>query len=892
MAEDKDLNIENEHSLPVESVLERLKTGLTGLSEEEAAKRLAQFGPNELKEKKKTSVLKLFFSQFNNFLIYILIAAMAVSMLLGEWLDSTVIFVVLVMNAVLGFIQEFKAEKSIQALKKLSGLKARVVRDNYVKEIPARELVPGDIILVDTGEKIPADARILSEINLQIQESALTGESMPVSKMVQAVEPDTPLADRKNMLFSGTIVAAGHGKAVITKTGMSTQLGKIAGLIQEVEMEPTPLQKKLEILAKRLGWAIIFICVFVALTGILRGGEIFEMIIVGVSLAVAAIPESLPAVVTLSLAIGVQRMIKRHALIRRLPLVETLGCATVICTDKTGTLTSNEITVKKIYCNNKLIEVEGSGYSPAGEFLKDGKKIDRFPEELKLLLRIGALNNNAILEGENLIGDPTEGALLVAARKAGLNDLELNNLYPRVGEIGFDSIRKMMTTIHSVNGEKIVYTKGAVEAVLEKCRYIREEGQIRELTEDDYENILEKNLELAGEALRVLAFAWRKLEKETKNPEEIEKDLIFAGLQAMIDPPRPEAIEAIKKCRDAGIKVIMITGDFLLTAQAIAKEIGLEGRALTGREIDAGIDLDKIVEDVSIYARVNPEHKIKIVEALKRKGHIVAMTGDGVNDAPALKKSDIGVAMGLTGTDVARESSGMVLTDDNFASIVNAIEEGRIIYDNIKKFVNYLLSCNAGEVLVLFVAMVIGFKDGGVIIAPLTAVQILWMNLITDGLPALALSLEPSEKNIMQRSPRKPDEKIISRNMSMNILATGILVCAGTLLLFHQGMKFSGVNEARTMAFTGMVFFEIVRLAMIRSQYKTAAFSNIYLILAVIISLVLQGIVVYVPALNKIFKTVPLGLHDWLWIAGTGIVLYIAGNIIATFIRKWTGEKD
>ncbi len=824
-------------------------------------------------------------------------AAVAISMLLGEWLDSIVILVILILNAVLGFLQEFRAEKSIEALKKLSGLKARVVRDNSVKEVPAASLVPGDLILVEVGEKIPADARIVSGMNLEAQESALTGESLSVSKNSGPLAEDTPIADRKNMLYSGTIITAGHARAVVTGTGMSTQIGKIAGLIQGIVIETTPLQKKLQSLAGWLGWAIIFISAFVSFTGVLKGGKLLEMIIIGVSLAVAAIPEGLPAVVTISLAIGVQRMIKRHALVRRLPLVETLGCATVICSDKTGTLTCNEMTVKKIYYNGRTIDVAGSGYRSEGEFLEGGKKIS--PKDLEPLLLAGALNNNSVLKDEKLIGDPTEGALLVSARKAGINDAGMADQYPRTGEIGFDSSRKMMTTIHDNAGrgfagaKKLVFTKGAVEMVLDKCKYITVDGNAREMTEDDYEEIFRKNLELAGSALRVLAFAYKKLDKDAKDQNEIEKDLVFIGLQAMIDPPRPEVLNSIKECGDAGIKVVMITGDFLVTAQAIAGEIGLQGKALTGKDLDAGTDLDAVVEGTSIYARVNPEHKIRIVEALKKKGHIVAMTGDGVNDAPALKRSDIGVAMGLSGTDVAREASGMILTDDNFTSIVNAVEEGRIIYDNIKKFVNYLLSCNLGEVLVLFIAMLIGFRDlNGSIIAPLTAIQILWMNLVTDGLPALALAMDPSEKGIMKRPPRKPDESIVSGNMVMNIIAIGALVCAGVLFLFNKGLGSSGVEEARTMAFTAIVVFEIVRIAMIRSQYKTGLFSNVYLVLAVASSVILQFLVVYVPVLNRIFKTVPLNLNEWLWIAGTGAVLYAAGSAASVLIRKVTSERD
>ena len=884
------LNIENEHSFDAEKVIRDLKTDLSGLSEDDAKTRLVQTGFNEIIAKKKASALKMFFSQFNNFLIYILIAAMAVSLLLAEWADSIVIAVVLILNALLGFIQETKAEKSIEALKKMAGLKARVLRDGQLKRIPVRELVIGDVILIETGEKVPADARIIESVNLEASESALTGESTTVSKTTESLEKETSLADRKNMLFSGTIVTSGRGKAVITKTGMSTEIGRIAKLIQETELEPTPLQEKLEALGKWLGWMIVAICIIITIIGVVRGGKIFEMILIGVSLAVAAIPEGLAAVVTICLAIGSINMAKRKAIVRRLALVETLGCTTVICTDKTGTLTCNEMTVRKIYNNSKTIEITGSGYKTEGKFLIDGKTID--PKELEFFLTIGALNNTAVLKNESLIGDPTEAALIVSARKSGINDTALNQKYPIIAEVSFSSSRKMMSTLHNIEGKKMLFSKGAPEIILDRCKFISESGGIRPITSEDRKKIIEKNIEFANQALRVLGFAYKEMPDAVDTDNIGENELVFAGLQAMIDPPRPEVKAAIKECFGAGIKVVMITGDYLITALAVAKEIGLEGKVLTGKDLDSGIDLDKVVEEIVIYARVDPEHKIKIVDALKKKGHIVAMTGDGVNDAPALKKADIGVSMGLVGTDVAREASGMVLTDDNFATIVHAIEEGRVIFDNIKKSVNYLLSCNLGEVLVLFLAMLLGMKTGaGEIIVPLTAIQILWMNLVTDGLPALALSVDPSEKNIMKRSPRDPKEKIIEKNMGISIVLLGIFVCAGVLFLFNRWLAISDPVQARTVSFTAIVVFEMFAVFMIRYQYGTPFFSNLYIFLSIFSSLVLQAVVIYLPFFNRIFKTVPLGVNAWIEILAVSAIIFVAGSVSFFFIRKLSVKK-
>jgi Ca2+-transporting ATPase len=877
----------------VEQTYKALNTTEKGLSSNEAARRLEDYGPNEITEKKAISKIKIFISQFNSFIVYILIAAVLISMVIGEYVDSVVILIILILNAVLGFVQEYRAEKSIAALKKLASLKATVVRDGKEKEIEAEGIVPGDIIILETGGKVPADARLVEVVNLQTHEAALTGESLPIKKEMKVYTKKMVLGDQKNMVFSGTIVTAGRGKAVVTATGMNTQIGKIAGMMHEMKEELTPLQKKLQTFGKWLGILIIIICAFVFVVGIVReyltvGVLQLEfvnmMFLVAIALAVAAIPEGLPAVVTISLGIGTQRMIKRNALIRTLPSVETLGSVTVICTDKTGTLTKNEMTVRKVYTNGKIVEVIGSGYKTKGKFILDGRPFN--PREVELLLRIGALNNNARLRANSIIGDPTEVALIVSAAKAGLVKENLEEKYPRIGEISFDSQRKRMSTIHRIGKETVMYTKGAPEVIVGLCNRIYENGEVRTITEEDKKRILKVNEDFANEALRVLAFAYKNVITGTS-----EKNLVFVGLQGMIDPPRTEVKEAVVKCKKAGIKVVMITGDFEITAKAIAREIGLEGKSITGNDLDKVTSLDDIVDDVSIYARVNPEHKMKIIAALKKKGHIVAMTGDGVNDAPALKQADIGIAMGIKGTDVAKEASDMILTDDNFASIVNAVEEGRGIYDNIKKFINYLLSSNFGEVLVLFVAMLIGFRDpSGSIAIPLIAVQILWMNLITDGFPALALGVDTASPRIMDRKPRKTNENIITLNMGLNILIIGILICSATLFLFDKYIVLD-LEEARTVAFTTLVILQIVRVHMVRSQYDVGIFSNKYLTYAITFSIILQLTVIYTP-LSRIFRTVGLGVGEWLWIVVVSMIVFAIGYITSILIRRLTHERD
>ncbi len=872
------------HAKSEEAVMQELQTSKSGLSKKEIDKRIEKYGYNELVKKKGISPFKIFLNQFKSIVVYILIAATIISIALGEVLDSVVIILILILNGVFGFIQEYKAEKSIEALKKLASLKAIVIRDGKEHEIDSKDLVPGDIIVLEEGSRVPADARLIEIVRLQTQEASLTGESTPVTKILNVLDEKIQIADMKNMVFSGTEVTFGRGKAIVVETGMKTQIGKIATLIQEQPAKITPLQKKLNNLGKWMGIATIGICIIVFLAGVLKGGDFMEIFITSVALAVAAIPEGLPAVVTISLALGVQRMIKRNALVRKLPSVETLGCTTVICSDKTGTLTKNEMTVKKLFVDNKEFDVTGTGYTIEGEFQQDGKKIN--PAHFEFLLRIGALCNNAVLENNKVIGDPTEGCLIVSAEKAGYKLNELHEKYPRVDEIPFSSQRKMMSTIHEVNRKRFMYTKGAPDIILNHCSKILENNVLVKLTPAKKKEILKMNEKFAKSALRVLGFAY----KEGKNTTE--KDLIFVGLQAMIDPPRMTVKDSIKKCQDAGIKVIMITGDHVDTARAIATELGMGEGAMTGDDIRNTKDLTKVVENVSVYARVNPEDKLRIVDALKRIGHIVAMTGDGVNDAPALKKSNIGIAMGITGTDVAKEASDMVLTDDHFNSIVNAVEEGRGIYDNIKKFVNYLLSCNLGEVLVLFVAMLIGFTDAnGAAILPLVAIQILWINLVTDGFPALALGVDPIAAKIMEKKPRDPHENVINANMIANIVVTGVLICIFTLFLFRYGLK-TDVATAQTMAFTSLVVFEVARVYIIRSQYNIGPFSNPWLILALCVSLGLQVLVIYTPFLNPIFRTTPIGLVAWLWIVGAMVMLFIIGMISNFVIRKVTHEQD
>ncbi|MFA5143228.1 MAG: cation-translocating P-type ATPase [Candidatus Omnitrophota bacterium] len=863
----------------IEAVAGALGTSLTkGLSSGDAQERLKKTGPNILKEEKGPTPLGIFLAQFRDFIIWVLIVAAVVSGFLKEWLDAFAIIGVVILNSILGFIQEYRAEKALAALKKLSSPVSKVIRAGSRESIKSSELVPGDLIELEAGDYISADGRVVwATSNFSVQEASLTGESNPVMKTIHALqEKELPVADRANMVYAGTSVASGKARALVTCTGMLTELGKIAGMIQDIGRESTPLQKKLEEFGK---WIVYLCFVLVGLVFALewlRGGKLVDTFLTAVSLAVAAIPEGLPAVVTIALAIGVQKMVKRHALIRKLPSVETLGCATVICSDKTGTLTKNEMTVQAVYAGGRLFRVTGIGYAPSGDFLEGNNKIEphNYPE-LDKALTAGVLCNGAELKSsENvfrIVGDPTEGAILTAAAKAGHLKEALEKKFPFIEEIPFDSERKRMTMVRADGTKTVAFVKGAPDVLLSTCSRIEAKGAARDIGKDDISRILKVNDELAGEAMRVLAVAYRDIGEPLDGYEAaaVERDLVFIGLVAMIDPPRAEIKAAVAECKEAGIKTVMITGDHKNTAIAIAREIGFfqEGAlAFTGEELDRLSDssLDGLVEQASVYARVSPEHKLRIVRAWRKKNEIVAMTGDGVNDAPAVKEADIGVAMGMTGTDVTKEVSDMVITDDNFASIVSAVEEGRGIYDNIKKSVHYLLSCNAGEILVMLVASLAGLP------VPLLPIQILWVNVVTDSLPALALGVDPVDPNIMKHPPRKPTEPVITRKMAYQMLIQGafIALCSLAAFCFVMFIERGSLERARTAAFIvlacAQLFHSFNCRSMTKSIFKLGFFSNSKLVFANFISFLLQMGVVYIPFLRTAFKTEALGLLEWM----------------------------
>lgn len=857
------------HDEAADAVLKTLDTSETGLSSGEAENRLEKYGKNELKEEEKTSVFKLLFSQFKSFLILILIVAALVSAFLGEIVDALVILFTVFLAGVLGFVQEYRAEESIKLLKSLTSPEALVVRDGKEVKVPSSLLVPGDILILQAGDRIPADARLLEAQSLKIDESSLTGESVPVEKSIKILLPETPQPDRKNMAYTGTSVTYGRGKAVITATGMSTAFGKLAGLLGEIERERTPLQEKLDQFGRWLGAATLIVVAFVAVLGIFKGFDPFEMFLWGVALAVAAIPEALPAVVTVGLALGVRRMVKRHALVRKLPSVETLGSTNIICTDKTGTLTQNKMTVEKVYVNRTMLSVTGNGYEPVGDFFKDGQPVSEDIHLHKLLVTGALCNDAGLVEEEgigDIIGDPTEGALVVAAAKKGIwrPDLELG--HRRIGEVPFSSERKMMTTLNTSEEGVYAYSKGAPEVILDCCTKIFLGGQEKELTPEIRKEILNTVNEMANQTLRVMGFAYRQV-PENIVPEEAEKDMVFAGLMGMRDPPREEVKVAIATCTDAGIRTVMITGDHKTTAFAIAREIGIyrEGDlVLKGTELDALGDkeFEDMVEKVSVYARVYPEHKLKVVNALKKKGYIVAMTGDGVNDAPALKAADMGIAMGITGTEVSKEASSMILTDDNFASIVSAVEEGRNILKNIKNFIAYGLTCHIGVVLIVLVG-VLAWQ-----ILPVIAVQILWINLITDGLPPMALSLEAPDRGLMKQKPRKSTEGLVSRRMLIASLGLGALIAVQSLGVLswalEEGMP---LPKIQTLIFTLVVISLMFNAFNWRSDrlsvFSLGIFTNRPLIYAILSTVLLQLAAIYVPVLQTAFRTVPLSLSDW-----------------------------
>lgn len=911
----------------VEEVLAALGTDARyGLREAEVQTRLARYGRNELLAEKPIPGWRKFLAQFQNVLIILLLIATAISA--GLWFyeresalpyEAIAIFAVVLLNAIMGYVQESRAEEAVAALCQMSAAQADVIRDGERRSIPAAEVVPGDIVLIEEGDTIPADARLIQSTALQTAEAALTGESLPVSKDIQPILQEVELGDRHNMIFSGTAATFGHGRAVVVATGMETQMGHIAGMLKAVPQDTTALQKELARVGKLLGVIVVVIAVIMIATIILVEDvrsfkALFDTLILGVALAVAAIPEGLPAVVTAVLALGVQRMARRNAIVRNLPAVETLGSATVIASDKTGTLTKNEMTVRVVITASGRVLMGGAGYAPEGEVRRDlGEESSRSAHhafsqdsaasesgidgalriELERALAVADQANNAVLQEHDghwtVQGDPTEGALIVAARKAGLKSEALDARFKRVGELPFSSERKLMTTLHTDTERQermLVFTKGAPDALLSRCTHELVGKETRPLTPDRREAILKANEQLAAEALRTLGVAFRALPAAGLDPDEaddrVEQDLVFAGLIGMIDPPREEARKAVKRAKTAGIRPIMITGDHPVTATVIAAQLGIaaDGRALTGGELEKLSDeaLDQVIGDVSVYARVSPEHKLRIVKALQRTGEITAMTGDGVNDAPSLKTADIGVAMGITGTDVSKEAADMVLADDNFASIVAAIEEGRTIFSNIRKFLRYLLSSNIGEVLTMFFGVLladfIGLRaEDQLIVLPLLATQLLWINLVTDGAPALALGVDPPDAEVMQKPPRPKGEGVLTPQMWSGIVFIGVITAVGTLLVLDASLpggfiEGSGsMRYAQTMAFTTLVLFSLFNVLNARSDEQSAfigLFSNRWLWLSLLLSLGLQVAVIYVPALQQAFSTVGLSPGDWL----------------------------
>jgi Ca2+-transporting ATPase len=862
---------------PASEALRELGSSDDGLSHEEAARRLKEFGRNEFAKSKPASALSIFINQFKSFVVLILVAALAVSALLGEWVDAIVIGVIVVFNALFGTYQEYRAEKAMEALQKMTAPQAKVLRGGHAHTLLAAELVPGDVILLDAGDSIPADARLIKAFGLFCNEASLTGESVADEKTVDAVPERTPLGDHTCMVHAQTTVTAGRGVAVVTATGMATEIGKIAGLIQSIRETETPMTKRLDELGKKLGMVVLVICVLLfvtevvetpvvlnaflsfsgdiaALAASLKGTPIVDLLLVAVSLAVSAIPEGLPAIVTVTLALGLKRMAHENAVVRKLPAVETLGSTTCICTDKTGTLTRNEMMVTRLYAGGKEFQVTGDGYKPNGAFSAP------LNDEAKQLLHVAVHCNDAeyVREDADIIGDPTEGALLVAAEKA-----KLRAELPRVDEIPFDSVRKRMTTIHNSRG-LTAFMKGAPETVLEVCDYYLEGGKEVRLTQALRDSFLKHNMSLASQALRVLGFAYKCL-KPGYDRNAVESGMVFVGLAGMMDPPRHEAKHAIALCRTAGIKVVMMTGDNKATAVAVGEALGLmpEGAvALTGVELDEMTDgqLQEVANDVAVFARVSPEHKLRVVKALQARGHVVAVTGDGVNDAPALKTADIGVAMGVTGTDVAKEASDLVLRDDNFATIVKAVEEGRRIYANIRNFIKYLLSANFDEIAVVAFSAFAGWP------LPFLPVQILWLNLVSDGFPALALGLDSPDPHVMGEKPR-PKEQSVFNGMLHFIVITGAIAALASLVVFWYGLQTGSIERARTLAFTTSVFFELLFVFSCRSPHHSvfnAEFlSNKWLFGSVGLGLALQLIIIYVPFFNPLFGTAPLGLWDW-----------------------------
>ena len=885
-----------------------------GLDSKEVARRQEEYGLNEMRPRRRKSRKQIFFGQFQDFMVLILLGAALLSSFLGEYIDAGTIMLIVLLNAVLGFVQEYRAEASLEALRKLAVPQATVLRNGMVQQVPARFLVPGDILVLETGQRVAADARLIKSHFLEVEEAALTGESLPTRKNATFLTPsNSALGDRSNMIFSGTTVRRGRGKAIVCATGMRTEVGQIADLLNEIEPEKTPLAKRLEHLGRRLVWACLGICFVVVVTGVWRGEPLLLMCLAGISLAVAAIPEGLPAIVTVALALGVQRMIRRNAIVRKLAAVETLGCVTVICSDKTGTLTQNVMTVQKIFTEEGEFSVTGQGYDIRGEFQTGGENIA--PQKnagLRLCLEIGVLcNNSEVVHHKVTIhglwrkepkdfqveGDPTEGALVAVGAKAGIWRSDLEKKAERVSEIPFEPQRRRMSVLYKQTGKKeqFLYVKGAPDTVIPLCDRFYQNGRECLLTPTERSRIEAQYEAMTNQALRVLALAYRLVSADVcaENVDEaLEQELVFVGLVGMIDPPRESVKESLNLCQQAGIRTVMITGDHPNTAVAIARELALlkkdHGTVIIGTELDRLSDkeLAHRVNDVVVFARVSPGHKLRIVRALKSRGHIVAMTGDGVNDAPAIKEADIGISMGISGSDVAKEAAAMILTDDHFSTIVAAVAEGRGIYDNIRKFIRYLLACNTGEVLTMFLAACLALP------LPLLPVQILWVNLVTDGLPALALGVDRKDPAIMLRPPRFPRESLFSRGLSRKIIARGLQIGCSTIAVFF--FTYTVQNDlalARTMALTTLVFCQLFHVFDCRSEFFSILdigfFSNWQLLLAVTGSVSMHLAVLYLPVLSSLFSLVPLHLGDW------AVILCLSGwTLFVSLIRRlWRPKR-
>jgi len=871
--------------MTTDEVLSKLDSDQKGISSMQAKERLSQHGPNQLESTTKPSPLKIFIGKFKDYMVLVLIFAAIISFIAGETTNAYVILGIVVLVAIIGFVQEYKAEKAMEALREMVAPEADVIRDGQMSTIPAADLVPGDVVFLEAGDKVPADGRILEVTSLQVIESSLTGESMPVEKLAQTLPEDIALADRKNMVFMGTIISQGNCRAIVTATGLGTELGRISGLMKQEQAEP-PLKIKLQQLAKRQALLVMVISAIVFILMFSRGLPVIDALIASIALAVAGIPEALPFIVTLALAFGTQAMAKKNAIIRRLPEVETLGSTTVICTDKTGTLTTGEMTLREIRTYRK-IEVTGAGYDPSGQFISQGAKLEPTEEDLARILKIGVHANNSAIERANggwrVVGDPTEGALIVAAKKAGILD-KIKDSSSRFIEYPFDSERMRMTTVDEVHKEGyIVSMKGAPEVVLSHCTKTTTPNGTKTLTEEDRRSILADADDMAENALRVLALAWKPI--SNNDPVEVdcmESGLIFAGLTGMMDPPRKEVPEAIRVSKMAGIRTVMITGDHRLTARAIGKELGIgNGEVIEGVQLDrmSSEDLREHIDDVSVFARVTAEHKVRIVEALKARGHIVAMTGDGVNDAPALTAADIGVAMGRTGTEVTKEASDMVIADDNFATIVSAIEEGRRIFDNIRKGTSYLLSVSFAELATIFFAVALGFP------LPLLAAQILWINVVAEEFPAIGLALEPSHSDIMKRKPRDPKESMPSRPLMIYTLGIAATIVAGTLGMYIITLQSNpDLSYARTVAFVGLGFFTVYNAYSSRSLqesvFRMNPLGNKTLLIGIAASILAILAVVYIPFMQFIFETRPLTSESWILILITGLVVVLAAEVM------------